>query len=175
MPTAEPWHAKAFFAAVLAVCALVPWAQQAPLPSEHPRGAIEWPTEWDGRVLRPLATTAVERRFLARFPGHVARVTDGEQVLVLRQVHQPTRMLHPAAHCYRGLGYRISDTQLERDPQARLWRCFIAERGTQRTRVCERIVDAQGQAFTDTSNWFWAAQLGQSHGPWQAVTTARAL
>jgi hypothetical protein len=56
-----------------------------------------------------------------------------------------------------------------------LWRCFVAERDGRSTRVFERIVDAQGQAYTDASSWFWAAQLGQSSGPWQAVTTARAL
>ena len=105
----------------------------------------------------------------------MARLTDGEQVLVLREVHRPTRMLHPAADCYRGLGYRIQQAQLERDAQQGLWRCFVAEREGRPTRVCERIVDAKGQVFTDASSWFWAAQLGQSHGPWLAVTTARAL
>ena len=114
-------------------------------------------------------------RFAARFPGHIARLTDGEQVVVMREVRQPTRMLHPVADCYRGLGYRIVQAQLEHDAQQRLWRCFVAERAGQRTRVCERIVDAQGQAFTDASSWFWAAQLGQSSGPWQAITVARSL
>jgi len=84
-------------------------------------------------------------------------------------------MLHPAADCYRGLGYRIAQARLERDAQQRLWRCFDASRGAQRLRVCERIVDAHGQAFTDASSWFWSAQLGQSTGPWQAITTARPL
>ena len=37
------------------------------------------------------------------------------------------------------------------------------------------IVDAKGEAFTDASSWFWAAALGQSTGPWRAVTVARAL
>jgi hypothetical protein len=41
--------------------------------------------------------------------------------------------------------------------------------------VCERIVDAKGEAFTDTSHWYWASLLGRSAGPWQAVTTAQAL
>ena len=162
------------FAALLLACALAPLAC-APSAAQRTTGTREPPTEWEGRALRPLALSAVEQRFAARFPGQIARLTDGEQVLVWRAVNAPTRMLHPAADCYRGLGYRIAEARLERDAQQRLWRCFVAERGGQRLRVCERIVDAQGQAYTDASSWFWAAQLGQSVGPWQAITTARAL
>lgn len=165
---------KAAFSALLAVCALVPLARPASAPPAA-TAAPEWPAEWDGRRLRPLALSSVEQRFAARFPGHIARLTDGEQVLVLRDVTAPTRQLHPAADCYRGLGYRIEQAQLETDAQQRLWRCFNAVRNGHATRVCERIVDASGQAFTDASSWYWAAQLGQSRGPWQAVTVARAL
>ena len=167
---------KSVFALVLCLCALAPCLRQAGASSAAAmESANEWPATWDGKPLRPLAFSAVEQRFAARFPGRMARLTDGEQVLVLREVRQPTRMLHPAADCYRGLGYRIQQAQLERDPQQGLWRCFVAERDGRLTRVCERIVDANGQVFTDASSWFWAAQLGQSTGPWQAVTTARAL
>ena len=166
---------KLAFALLLVVCATVP-AWTAPRErSNDSATATEWPRDWDGRTLRPLALSPVEQRFAAHFPGRIARLTDGTQVLVLRDVQAPTRMLHPAADCYRGLGYRIENAQLERDNAARLWRCFVAERDGRRTRVCERIVDAQGQAFTDASSWFWAAQLGQSTGPWQAITLARSL
>jgi len=165
---------KLMFVGTLAICALLGALHRtAAAPSSS--ASIEWPTQWDGRVLRPLALSPVEQRFASQFPGQVARLTDGEQVLVWREVRRPTRMLHPAADCYRGLGYRIENAKLERDPQDRLWRCFEATQAGQRLRVCERIVDANGQAFTDASNWFWAAQLGQSTGPWQAVTTARSL
>jgi hypothetical protein len=175
MRALEGLAGKLLLAGVLAVCGLAPLAQQSTIAAEPTLQSPEWPTEWEGQALRPLALSAVERRFAARFPGHIARLTDGEQVLVLRQVRQPTRMLHPAADCYRGLGYRIEQAQLERDAQQQLWRCFVAEREGRRLRVCERIVDAQGHAFTDASSWFWAAQLGQSAGPWQAITTARSL
>ncbi|HET7796138.1 MAG TPA: hypothetical protein VFL64_22305 [Rhizobacter sp.] len=166
---------KLLLAAVLAVCGLAPLAQPPTSQASTALAAPEWPTQWEGHALRPLALSAVELRFAARFPGHIARLTDGEQVVVLREVRQPTRMLHPAADCYRGLGYRIAQAQLERDAQARMWRCFVAEREGRQLRVCERIVDAQGQAYTDASSWFWAAQLGQSTGPWQAITTARSM
>ena len=94
---------------------------------------------------------------------------------MLRTVQQPTRMLHPATDCYRGLGYRIHDEQLEAVAGQARQRCFIAERAGQRIRVCEHIEDAKGQTFTDTSAWYWAAVAGQSSGPWQAITVARPL
>ena len=86
-------------------------------------------------------------------------------------------MLHPAADCYRAAGWRISGERLERmdSAEAPLWRCFIATQGSKSLRVCERIEDAAGQGFTDASAWYWAALAGQSRGPWQAVTVARAL
>jgi len=106
-------------------------------------------------------------------------MTDGRQTLVMREVRQPTRMLHPAADCYRALGYRITQERLEHQVQAgesNLWRCFVAQRhGSQKFHVCERIVDAQGTAFTDTSAWYWAAASGRLTGPWQAVTVARPM
>jgi hypothetical protein len=90
-------------------------------------------------------------------------------------VTRPTRALHPASDCFRGLGYRIEQTQLQREPDSRLWRCFIAERNGERVRVCERIVDANDQDFVDASSWFWAATLGRSTGPWRAMTRVEAL
>ena len=168
---------KAALLIVMLLCALLPMFRPAsanPAADALPAPA-EWPLTWQGRALRPLALSAVEQRFAAHFPGRIARLTDDEQLLVLRDVSVATRMLHPAADCYRGLGYRIEQARLERDDDALLWRCFIAERGGRRTRVCERIVDANGASFTDTSSWYWAALLGRSSGPWRAITTARPL
>lgn len=173
-------------AAVMALCALLPLAQpQARRADPAPSRSIEWPTTWDGAPLRPLATSDVERRFAANFPGTIARFTDGERrMIVMRHVTRPTRMLHPATDCYRGLGYRIEATRLERDDGGRLWRCFEAHPtggGAQggpavAQRVCERIEDPAGSdAFTDASAWFWAASLGRSTGPWRAVTVVEAL
>jgi hypothetical protein len=150
---------------------LAPTASRADGTARH----VEWPTQWDGRALRPLAMSEVEQRFASRFPGAIARFSDGERVIVLRRVQQPTRMLHPAADCFRGLGYRIERAGLERDAQQRLWRCFDAVRDGRRLRVCERIEAPDGASFIDPSSWFWAAALGQSNGPWQAITVVEAL
>lgn len=174
-------HHRVLGKAVLAISALAcalagaPPSHDAAAPA---RAAIELPATWQGEPVRPLALSAVEQRFAERFPGSVARLTDGRQIVVLRQVHQPTRMLHPAADCYRGLGYRIEGERLERTANtddAPLQRCFTARKHGVALRVCEQIEDARGQRFADTSAWYWAAVMGKSEGPWRAVTVTRPL
>ncbi|MES2952522.1 MAG: hypothetical protein V4858_28675 [Pseudomonadota bacterium] len=179
---------KTLWVAVLPLCALVGVVQV--VTDQHraesvTRGAnaahtpanqaSELPTHWHGATLRPLALGDVELRFTKHFPGTVARMTDDRQTLVLRTVTKPTRMLHPATDCYRGLGYHIHNEQLEVQANNARWRCFVAQRNGRSVRVCERIEDAQGQGFTDTSSWYWASIAGQSHGPWKAFTIATPL
>lgn len=181
---------KTLWAALLPLCALAGVAQVASDrhhtadttdPSAHvlrgsPNQPIELPSQWHGAALRPLALSEVELRFARHFPGTVARLTDDRQTLVLRMVYQPTRLLHPATDCYRGLGYSIHSEQLEVQANGKeRWRCFVAQRKGSSVRVCERIEDAQGQGFTDTSSWYWASIAGQSHGPWKAFTVATPL
>ena len=170
------WRAGVVWAVVLLVCGLLPAWREAPAAVATASASFDLPATWDGQSVRPLSLSEVEQRFAARFPGHIARLTDGQRMIVLREVHRPTRMLHPAADCYRALGWRIVQTRLERDGQARLWRCFHARRdGMPGLRVCERIEDAAGRAFTDTSAWYWAGVGGHSTGPWQAVTVVTPL
>jgi hypothetical protein len=156
--------------AVIAAC----WPLLAPGrgSSAPATTALEWPHELDGRPLRPQALGPVEQRFAARFPGAIGRFDDGRRVVILRHVAAPTRMLHPATDCFRGLGYRIADERLERTADATLQRCFVAERAGTRLRVCETIRDADGRVYTDASSWFWAAALARSRGPWLATTSA---
>lgn len=170
---AEQW--PRWMMLVLLACALWPLAGRGHANAARAVSPHEWPRIWHGDTLRPLALTAVEQRFAERFPGHIGRFAADGSVWVLRDVTQPTRALHPASDCFRGLGYRIEQTQLQREADARLWRCFIAERSGERVRVCERIVDAHDQDFIDASSWFWAATLGRSTGPWRAMTRVEAL
>lgn len=161
----------ALLVATLAIAACLPLAATATAARPATR-VVAWPIVFEGRPLRSLALSPVELRFAAQFPGSIARFTTGRETVVMRDVEQPTRRLHPAVDCYRSIGFAIAGERLERDAQSRLWRCFGATRDGCALRVCERIVDADGQAFTDVSSWLWAASLAQSRGPWRAVTIA---
>lgn len=160
------------------LCAFTPMIRHALAPQAQARPTsatafIEWPQEWQGTPLRPLALSAVEKRFAQDFPGSIARLTDGKRVFIMRHATQPTRMLHPAADCYRGLGYQIQNEQLQTYPDGRLWRCFIASRHGQNLQVCEHIEDMHGRSYTDASAWYWSALLNPSEGPWTAITIAQ--
>lgn len=173
-------HWPAALSALLLGCALLPLvlgpASGAAGTATVAQPVDEWPLQWQGQPLRPLALSEVERRFADRFPGRIARfAVAGTGELVLRDVARPTRMLHPAADCWRGIGWRVQAARLERDDSDALWRCFEAQRDGRRVRVCERIVGADGQSFTDASAWYWTAALGRSQGPWRAVTHVTAL
>ncbi|MFD1712526.1 hypothetical protein FVQ98_09675 [Ottowia sp. GY511] len=108
---------KSAFGAAMLACALAaaigPGTDGA-AASTVASAPAELPNDWDGQPVRPLALSAVEQRFAQAFPGHIARLTDGRQIVVLREVRQPTRLLHPAVDCYRALGYRIEGERLER-------------------------------------------------------------
>ncbi|MDR0563667.1 MAG: hypothetical protein LBG78_01850 [Azoarcus sp.] len=146
-------------------------ASAAPDPTSSIVAAIEWPTQWRGLNLRPLALSPVERRFAQGFPGKTVRLTNDRDEIIWRAIARPTRLLHPAADCYKALGWRIADEHLEQIENER-WRCFTARREGSNLRVCERIEDASGISFTDASAWYWSAVTGQSVGPWQAMTVA---
>nr|WP_298140164.1 exosortase Q [uncultured Pseudomonas sp.] len=160
---------------VLAFMALGLWPLlKQPTAIEPPRGDfVEWPTRFADQPLTPLALSAVEQRFAMQFPGAIARFSAGPRLVTLRHVTRPTRKLHPAMDCYRGLGYRIEAMHLEqRTEGAGLQRCFVADGHGVRLRVCEYIEDANGRTFSDNSAWYWAALAGDSPGPWRAVSTA---
>jgi hypothetical protein len=135
---------------------------------------VEWPTHFRDRPLTQLALTPLEARFAHRFPGAIARFTDGTQLLILREVTQPTRRLHPAADCFRAAGYAIDVPRAFSDAHGERWSCFRAARDGQRVRVCERLQDADGNAWTDVSAWYWSAlwsgRAGGRGGPWRAIT-----
>ena len=131
-----------------------------------------WPREFQGRALTRVPLAESERRFLAGFPGDVARFSDGERDLILRWVAQPTRRLHPADDCYRAWGYDVSAATIRADRDGARWRCFSARKDGRERRVCEQVRDAEGAHWTDVSSWYWAATLGRTDGPWLVTTVS---
>ena len=144
---------KSLCALLLPACmvwgAYASWARP-PAPSLRPIPSHELPPQWDGQPLRPLALSEVEQRFARQFPGTLARMTDGRQVLVLRAVSgRPACCIRPPiATAAWVTALRTSNCTL--DPQQRLWRCFEAARAGQRLGVCERIVGRQAAPASPT-------------------------
>jgi exosortase/archaeosortase family protein len=186
--SARRWRGRiVFVGACLAAAVMPPLGERFVVPGTAGRepaaavgarsSAIEWPTHFRGQPLTQLPPTALEARFAARFPGAVARFTDGGQLLIVRHVRRPTRLLHPASDCFRGAGYTVGEMGAAADADGVLWRCFIATQGGERLRVCERIaerLDGPG-GWTDVSAWFWDAQRRGSASAWWALTVVTPL
>jgi hypothetical protein len=165
-------RAKAVFAALVLTAAVIPALIHARSGQPAPGAShkVAWPTHLQGASLTQLPPSVLEQRFADRFPGHIGRFTDGSRHIIVRVLQEPTRMLHPAADCFRGLGYGIARARVMEDAAGITWSCFTAERGGMTRTVCERIYDSQGKSWTDVSSWYWAAMLGGTTRPWVAVT-----
>ncbi len=175
-------NVRTFFVGALLVAGVMPLAAQFALLPASGRSArsaavsldtpsVEWPTHFRDQPLTPLPLSELEQRFARRFPGAMARFSDGERVLIVRHVERPTRQLHPATDCFKAIGYTIERPRVKIDDRGERWSCFVATRDGARMRVCERIVDSEGREWTDTSAWFWSAQYGG--GPWRALTVVQ--
>ena len=165
-----PFAGCCFIAAIVA--AIVPLLSALPAPSAA-AGFPGWPTQFEGKPLRGLPLTALEKRFEENFPGRIGRFSDGEREIILRWVAQETRKLHPAIDCFKGSGYAVTPQPIEVDSSGTRWGSFRAARGAEKINVRERIYDAAGNEWTDVSAWYWAAMWQKSSGPWWAVTLAQ--
>src|SRR5882724_7543165 len=143
--------ARVWFTACMLVASLVPLLPLATGHKTATQAALTepaWPTSFAGRPLMRLPLRSVEQHFAAQFPGRIGRFSDGQSNIIVRLVDRPTRLLHSAADCFRGIGYQVGGAQVRQDADGVQWSCFQAERAGQQRRVCERIYDAQGGAWT---------------------------
>jgi hypothetical protein len=161
------------YVAVCAVAAVVPLL---PAAERERMGAAfaGWPAEFEGRALSELPLSEREARFAEGFPGRIGRFTDGSREVIIRWVEEPTRKLHPAADCFDGVGYEVRPMPAQVDEGGALWGRFEAVRDGERVVVRERVfeVPTGGAGSADVSEWYWAAVLGRTSGPWWAVTVA---
>jgi len=173
--------APVLFAAALACAAiwpLVPAKQD--VQSVRQDRPVEWAeAQWVPHNSAPkrLGLSPLEQRFAKQFPGQIARFADNRHEWIVRVMDQPTRMLHPALDCFRGMGYQVGPARVRLDRHGEQWRCFRAGGKSKDLNVCERIFDAQGGRWTDASSWYWSALLTggrQSRGPWWAITQVEA-
>ncbi len=161
------------FAVTCALAALAPIGVVAPRTTATADGFPGWPASFEGRALTQLPLTAIEERFQQNFPGRVGRFSDGRREIIMRWVAEGTRKLHPSADCFKANGYQLTAQPVNIKGEQR-WAGFLATRGAQTFDVRERIVDAAGGQWSDVSAWYWAVQLGQTSGPWWAITVAQA-
>ncbi len=131
-----------------------------------------WPSELVGPAMQEVPLSWQEQLFQRGFPGRVAKFRDGDRTVVVRWVTVPTRRLHPASDCYRGLGYAVKPLSEAVDAHGRRWGRFRARGNTETVIVRERICDSERGNWTDASSWFWSAILGNTRGPWWAITIA---
>lgn len=165
--------ALAAFLCLAALAASAPlWPRVSPKDPPPSMDAVEaWPAELVSPAWTPLALGPREERFARDFPGRIAAFSapDG-RTLIVRELRQPTRKLHPAADCLRAVGYSIDPRPLHRQHDGVEWSELRATRDNDTLRVRERLVGADGRRWTDISAWYWSAALGRASGPWWAIT-----
>lgn len=133
---------------------------------------IEWPRELDGKPLRMIELSGAEKSFLADFPGHLGRFTDGSREIIVRLIDRETRKLHPAADCLKGAGYAVKPMPLFVDRDGRNWGRVEAKREGTVLEVRELIVDSRGNSWSDVSSWFWAGMLKRGERPYAAFVVS---
>lgn len=165
----------AAFLALAVLSATAPLWPRAGVETNPPAGtAVDsdtWPADLVSASWTPLALGPREARFARDFPGRLALFStpDGRTIIV-RQLRQPTRKLHPAADCLRAVGYAIEPRPIFHQIDGIEWGELRATRGNDTLRVRERLVGADGRRWTDVSAWYWSAALGRAAGPWWAIT-----
>jgi len=164
------WILYALLCAAAALAPLTATTHAAPASDQFPG----WPTHFDNVALRQLPLSPIEERFQQNFPGRVARFTDGRREVIMRWVASGTRKLHASSDCFKANGYTLEPQPIAQEGGAR-WSRFTAAKDGQTMEVRERIVDRSGAQWSDVSAWYWAVQLGQSSGPWLAVTVAQTI
>jgi len=166
-------------AATVALCLAAAAAALAPLlhrPTVAAAGVAAgfpgWPARYEGRALTEMPLTRREAGFLQDFPGRVGRFSDGRREIIVRWIDAPTRLLHPAADCFRGIGYGVTPLPIRRDAAGAAMGCFRAQHGSDGLTVCEVIRDGRGESWPDVSAWYWHAILGATAAPWWSFVVA---
>lgn len=134
-----------------------------------------FPATYDGQPLSELPLSAKEVAFAADFPGRIGRFTDGRREIIVRYVSTATRKLHPAADCFRGLGYAVTPISMRRNAAGQAMSCFTAKGPGGTYRVCEHLVDGSGNSWPDVGAWYWSALFAASGGGWWSYTVAEGM
>jgi hypothetical protein len=158
----------------LASAAAAPLLPRVPAP--HAAAASEfpgWPREFEGVALTRMAASPQDAFFARNFPGRIARFAADDRQIVIRWVNSPTRRLHPASHCFAGLGYAIEPRPMRRSPDGALMSCFVARKDGDALRVCEQLRDSAGTSSPDVSAWYWQALKAPAGSSWWSYVSVQ--
>lgn len=131
-----------------------------------------WPKTYEGQPLTSLPLSEKERYFQKDFPGKIARFHDGNKEIVVRWVEEPTRKLHPARDCFKGVGYTVEALDLKVSKQGVRMSCFLATKDSTVLQVCEYIEAMSGENWSDVSEWYWSVVFGSSSQGWMSYVIA---
>ena len=169
----KAWAVSVTFLAALGAAALAPLVQRNHDSALAADDAFPgWPAAYEGRTLTEMPLSQRELAFVRDFPGRVGRFTDGRREIIIRWVGAPTRRLHSAADCLRGVGYSITPMPARRDATGTAMGCFRATNRNENFTVCEVIRDERGEGWPDVSAWYWNAIFGASRAPWWSFVVA---
>jgi hypothetical protein len=132
-----------------------------------------WPSVYEGKSLTELPLSAKEELFVQGFPGKIGRFSDGHRELIIRWVEQPSRKLHPAIDCFKGIGYYITPLPIQTNQQGIKMGCFNANKDGQSLEVCEYITAADGQSWSDVSSWYWQTFMAAQQSGWFSYVIAK--
>ncbi|SMF16351.1 hypothetical protein SAMN02745866_01070 [Alteromonadaceae bacterium Bs31] len=128
-----------------------------------------WPEFYNNQALVALPLSEREMRFAEGFPGAIGRFQAGKNEIIIRRVEEPTRKLHPARDCFKGIGYKIIDKPLSLNHEGIAMACFHAQKGEAKFKVCEYVQGDQGESWSDISSWYWAALFSRNSRWWSYV------
>jgi hypothetical protein len=165
-------------AALAAAAAPLAHTPTRPTPSSS-EAFPGWPQTYEGRPLTMLPLSLREASFVRDFPGRIARFSDGSREIIVRYVTVPTRRLHPAADCLKGVGYTITPRPVRRDATGAPMSCIRAAQKDHALDVCEIIHSAQvgqdGEHWPDVSAWYWNTLASGTTGPWWSFVVAEGV
>ncbi|HEY9684241.1 MAG TPA: archaeosortase/exosortase family protein [Oculatellaceae cyanobacterium] len=164
--------------AFVSLCCIAGLIPLMPNPTKSAATAIPppiWPTHVSGIKIMPVECLQEEQAFAKDFPGYMKRFTDGSNAYFVRYISSETRQLHPSRDCFRGMGYQLNPGPIIVETDGTRWSSFRARKSTSEYTVTERVYDSNGQSWTDISEWYWAAALHNSKGPWFDITCAKPI
>ena len=122
------------------------------------------PAEFEGEKLVELDKSEFEVNFGERFPGRIGKFRCGDRIVIIRWVTAPTHRAHSTSYCLRAAGWRIEPLPLETTERG-AWSSCRAVRGDSSLTIREQVLDADGHAIPDVSDWFWRSLLSRTRGP----------